>query len=286
MKLVNNVANNSGFDDFGGFDQNDFDDFVSGNSDNFDDFGGDIFNDNNNSSESSGFNGNSQNNFMNNNDNFGEDAFSEESNDNSQYNSNAFSEEANDTNNGLNKKSLIMIFSGVALLIVVIIIASAITKSSKNKQNTVQQVPVQQVTTQQVINSDDIMNSQQTAQQPVQQPVQQTQNNTVVNNVKTGGYIWTTITSSENVVFNANTTDMTFTVTNIEHRARAVDASETLVVKTTLQGSISGLAGTYELDVPYDKGIILEQRGIGTQFTVHVQLGEYNGRTVVGAITY
>ena len=284
MKLVNNVANNSGFDDFGGFNQNDFDDFTSNNSDSFDDFGEDIFNDRSNS-ESSSFN-NSQNNFTNNTDNFSEDAFGEDSNTNSQYDSNSFSEETNDTNNGLSKKSLIMIFTGVALLIVVIIIASAITKSSKNKQNKVQQVPVQQITTQQVINSDDIMSSQQTTQQYTQQPVQQNQNNTVINNVKSGGYVWTTITSSENVVFNDTTTDMTFTVTNIEHRARAVDASETLVVKTTLQGSISGLAGTYELDVPYDKGIILEQRGIGTQFTVHVQLGEYNGRTVVGAITY
>lgn len=76
---------------------------------------------------------------------------------------------------------------------------------------------------------------------------------------------------------------MTFTITSIEHKARAVDTNNNLVVITTLQGSISGLSGTYELDIPYNKGVELV---VGNSFTVHVQLGTYNGKTVVGEIQY
>ena len=34
---------------------------------------------------------------------------------------------------------------------------------------------------------------------------------------------------------------MTFTVTSVKHYARSVDANNNLVIKTTIQGSISGL---------------------------------------------
>ena len=128
------------------------------------------------------------------------------------------------------------------------------------------------------VNVDNIM---QENNQYVEQPSTNTQ--TTVTNVVQDEFVWSTITDSEQVTFNNEYTDMVFTVTGIEHRARAVDANNNLLVKTTLTGSVSGLSGTYQLDVPYNKGIKLV---VGNSFNVHVQLGSYNGKTVVGEIKY
>lgn len=275
---------NGGFNSDGGFGSNDPFDTSDGFEDNQGGFNG-------------GFDGNtSQNSFSDDgfSDGFDDGFSNNQMNTDNQFSNNDFPENPVDNAGVLSKKSYIMIAVGVGVLILVIIIASAITKAARKKnteqaattevtQEVVQEQPKQPV------NADDLMATQ--PQQPVQeqpQTVEQPQNNKVINNVKEGGTVWTEITSDDaaNVTFKDGLTDMMFTITGIEHKARAVDASETLVVKTTLTGSISGLPGTYEIDVPFDKGVKLQELGIGTQFTVHVQLGEFKGRTVVGNITY
>ena len=275
-----------GNNDFDSFDNSGFGDFdSSGFGDSFDDLG----------SDDSGFddfvrnNPSSQNESQESFDDFDSGFETNNLSNNGTYGSNDFPDTPAQDPGSLSKKSYIMIAVGVVIVIIVIIIASAVNKSMRKKQNVAEQqtqtqTVVQQQPVQQKVNADEIMGS--TQEKVESQPVQQENSNIVINNVKEGGTVWTEITSSENVVFNENTTEMTFTVTGITHKARAVDASETLVVKTTLTGSISGLPGTYELDIPYDKGVKIESLGIGTQFTVHVQLGSYNGRTVVGNITY
>ena len=101
---------------------------------------------------------------------------------------------------------------------------------------------------------------------------------------------WSEISDSEKIKFNKELTDMTFTITDIKHYARVIDATNSLEVKTTLTGTIGGLPGTYVIDIPYDKGTGLVEGSHklveGDYFTVHVQIGTYNDRKVVGEISY
>ncbi|MBO5386562.1 MAG: hypothetical protein J6A59_00230 [Lachnospiraceae bacterium] len=193
-------------------------------------------------------------------------------------------------NGTLGKKAIIMIAVGIIGIILVVIIASAITKATKNVgEQKAQSQQYQQDNTmgsanngvQQSANKnvDNIMQNSYNQQNYSNQQSQQT----VITNTKDDNFTWSEITSSENVVFNESYVDMTFTVTDIQHKARAVDTNGNLVVKTKLLGSISGLSGTYEIDVPYNKGVKLV---VGNSFTVHVQLGSFNDKTVVGEILY
>lgn len=184
-----------------------------------------------------------------------------------------------------NKKTIFIIIAiGVVGLLLVFFIAAKIgnKKQEANVNNTEYVQATEQTSSRGSQNVDNIMstgNSNTTTNQ---------QN--TVNETKSVGYVldennfnWVEISSTENVAFNDNYTDMTFTVTSIKHYARSVDTNNNLVIKTSLLGSISGLSGTYVLDIPYDKGVKLV---VGDSFTVHVQLGTYNNKTVVGEINY
>ena len=92
---------------------------------------------------------------------------------------------------------------------------------------------------------------------------------------------WTVIDDKQEIVFNGEYKELMFFITGIEHRAKLVDNS--LIVKTVLTGSLSGMSGTYELDVPYHKGVKLL---VGQEFNVKVLIGSFNGKTVVGDIKY
>lgn len=270
---------NNGFDNFDSFGNDDG--FVGDSFDDFGDFGSDSFNSEDSFDSSFGIDDTSNQpdlSMTNNGSAFADDSQT--------YSNSDFSEDSVEEAGALSKKSLIIIGAGVLALILVIIIASAVTKSIKNKNELKAQQEV--IQTQQVVeqrpasNVDNILGEGNTQQVIEQQPVVQTQT-TVVNNIKSDDTVWTEITANEAVEFRQDATDMTFTITGIHHKARAVDNNSNLVVKTTLSGSISGLSGTYEIDVPYNKGIKLV---VGDSFTVHVQLGTYNGKTVVGEILY
>jgi len=206
-----------------------------------------------------------------------------------QFDDNAgISNDQNYTNDGgLKKKALLTAAIGLAGVVLVLFIAAKINKAAqdKNIQNNQSQVQVQTQNQNQNqgnnnINVNDIISTQSQQSQQVQQQVQKP---TAVTTVTDNEFNWVVITDSENVAFNDQYTEMTFTITGITHYARSVDVNDNLVVKTTLTGSISGLSGTYSLDVPYNKGTKLV---VGNNFTVQVQLGTYNDKTVVGDIRY
>lgn len=166
------------------------------------------------------------------------------------------------------KQSIIFILVGVVVLIAVFIVAGAVNKKAKSSNSNSNK------------NVDSIMNE---GNSNAGYSNKNTNSQNIVTNQSNTGFNWKTITNKEEVQFNNEYSDMIFTVTNIEHKARAVDTNSNLVVITTIQGSISGLSGTYEIDIPYNKGVKLV---VGNSFTVHVQLGTYNGKTVVGEIQY
>jgi hypothetical protein len=102
-----------------------------------------------------------------------------------------------------------------------------------------------------------------------------------------GGYNksdnWIETEMLDDVTFQSEYIDIQFYVTDINHYVKEVEGSNNIVLKSTLTGSLSGYPGTYTLDIPYDKGIRLS---VGTSFDVQVQVGECQGRTVIGEILY
>lgn len=166
------------------------------------------------------------------------------------------------------RQAMMMVVGGIAAVILLILLIGFLDRAANNKKN-VSNVN-EQVNT--VNGNNDIKSSQ----------TQQSTSNSR-EKLKENNLTWTEITNNEAIEFAQNSTELVFTVTGIKHYARAVDTNNNLMVKTTLTGSLSGLAGSFNLDIPYDKGCRLV---VGSEFAVQVQLGTYNGKTVVGEIKY
>lgn len=179
------------------------------------------------------------------------------------------------------KISIILIAILFVIVLVVVFVASKLSNAinKDDSQNTVvqEQVVEQKQTT---------TNKKQSQSDTTQTQVQTQSTNQSATSSKQSSsadeYGWTELKDVSDISFNEEPKEMMFTVTEVHMYARQV-GSNGLNVKTTLVGSLAGLSGTYTIDVPYDKG---SKISIGTEFTVHVQLGEYSGKTVVGEISY
>lgn len=198
---------------------------------------------------------------------------------------------------GLKKQAIIMVVVGVVALLLVIAIASAVGRHSSSNNaadssnnsvnnNVVAQTPDNSANTRvDISDNNDYSNSNNTNNNSTNNNDAST--STDENSVKyvqdENQFNWVEITNNEDVQIEDNYSDMTFTVTGLKFYARSVDTNNNLVIKCVVSGSISGLSGTYTLDVPYNKGVRLV---VGNSFTVHVQLGTYNGKTVVCDMKY
>jgi hypothetical protein len=152
------------------------------------------------------------------------------------------------------KQGLIIAIIGVLIILVTLTIVRAFTGDSKKQSSTTSQ------------------NSSSTTQSV------QTSGTSYSNS--TG---WKEFTKTDNIIFNTDYVSSTFTVTSIKHYAKIVDSENNIEVKTELTGSLAGFIGTYTIEVPYSKGILLSS---GNHFDVLVQVGDYNGKIVVGEIKY
>lgn len=179
-----------------------------------------------------------------------------------------------DSDSGSVKKTaLIIAGAGLALLITVVLIAGALSKKSEQgKQEDISSTG-NQATYIQKVDPNELMN---------------TTGNNVSNTVSTPEYTaWTELNDNTEIDFK-DYIKASFTVTDIKHYVRNSSPDGTYIVKTTLTGMISGYSGTYTLDVPYNKGIILATNpdlGIGCTFDVSILIGEYNGKKFIGDIT-
>lgn len=296
---------NGNFDDFdlnsNGFSSDD--DFGFGSDDAFGDTGG--------SFEGDSFGGNSSGDLN----NVGQSQSNNESDDlfpdsgdlfdntsNSNSNDSEFNDLFNNNNaqntdeqeNGLKKNSLVIIIVGVILVIAVIFIASKVIKHNDsgeqaNAQNEQTDIDTETYDNDEYSNEDeyyddtnsDDVNNDYESDDDVNDNAQN--NQTIYENSYDEGLKWVEVSNSENIEFKKELVSAKFTVTNIKHLARAVDTNNNLVIETRILGGISGLSGTYELYVPYDRGSKLN---IGDVFDIKYQLGSYNGKTVVGDIQY
>lgn len=153
---------------------------------------------------------------------------------------------------GKSVKKVAVVLIAVGIVVVLVATSIGIAVSKKSKKSTKQ------------------ISKEETTQQDSNyvKPVKSTENNG-----------WKTVSSEEDVNFNSEYTSLTFTITGINHVARK--NGENIEIKTLLNGSVSGLSGTYELEVPYNKGI---KTSIGMSFDIECLMGEYQGAVVIGDI--
>ena len=160
------------------------------------------------------------------------------------------------------KRRLIIGGIGLAIVIVVFTVAGLV-KASREKGGEV----VYENETIAVNPSDSQVKTVETpVQQPIQQPVQQqVQYNDG----------WTVIDADKNVDLSSEVSGV-FTVTAVKHMARS-NGSET-EVKTIVSGSISGLTGKYELELPYSLARFLT---VGNTLKLKYKIGQINGNSII-----
>lgn len=73
-----------------------------------------------------------------------------------------------------------------------------------------------------------------------------------------------------------------FTVTSIKAYVKDSKTGEK-TVKAVVTGGISGLSGTYELEIPYSKA---EKLAVGDSFSVKYRIAKLNDYTIVGDVSY
>ena len=153
-----------------------------------------------------------------------------------------------------------LIIGGIGLAIVIVVFTVAgLVKASREKGGEV----VYENETIAVNPSDSQVK---TAETPVQQPIQQqVQYNDG----------WTTIDADKNVDLSSEVSGV-FTVTSVKHMARS-NGNET-EVKTIVSGSISGLTGKYELELPYSLARFLT---VGNTLKLKYKIGQINGNSII-----
>lgn len=74
-----------------------------------------------------------------------------------------------------------------------------------------------------------------------------------------------------------------FTITDLKHYAMVSNSLNDKQVKSIAKGNISGLVGTYEMEIPTYMALKLS---VGTSFKIKYQLKEQNGYKLIGDIQY
>lgn len=153
-----------------------------------------------------------------------------------------------------------LIIGGIGLAIVVVVFTIAgLVKASREKGGEV----VYENETIAVNPSDSQVKTVETpVQQPIQQQVQYNDG-------------WTTIDADKNVDLSSEVSGV-FTVTSVKHMARS-NGNET-EVKTIVSGSISGLTGKYELELPYSLARFLT---VGNTLKLKYKIGQINGNSII-----
>lgn len=162
-------------------------------------------------------------------------------------------------NNGLSLKIAII---GVVALIVIVFIARFVIVGSKNKS-------VKKEVTTESIDLDNTSNENSKVSQVDMSS----------GTYKSSGYI--EIDGNDKIELNGAMSELQFTITGIKHYAK--NNGNELRVKTVLTGALSGYSGSYDLEVPYSKGISLK---VGDAFTVYCRLGTFNNKVVIEEISY
>lgn len=159
------------------------------------------------------------------------------------------------------KRTLIIGGIGLGIILIVFIVAGFI---KANKDKTPKDETIYETNT--VVNVSPADSQVKTVENPVQQPIQQqVQYNDG----------WTVIEPDKSIDLDSEVSGV-FTVTKIKHMARS-NGVET-EVKTVASGSISGLTGTYDLELPYSLARFLT---VGNTLKLKYKIGQINGSSII-----
>lgn len=177
---------------------------------------------------------------------------------------------------GKKKRAFILGVVGVIIILGGLMIAGVITRISKSsgKQETasVKTAVETEASTRVEKESRKVEEKQETkAESSTEAPVRRV-------SLTDGG--WDEIELSELAFSNVINGD--FTVTSIKAYVKDSKTGEK-TVKAVVTGGISGLSGTYELEIPYSKA---EKLAVGDSFSVKYRIAKLNDYTIVGDISY
>lgn len=182
------------------------------------------------------------------------------------------------------KTSLVAIACGILLIVVVATVVGLFRKASNMNKDAEQQIDdTQQDTNNQ---QEDVEHQEVENQQNEQNTSNVTyDNNTYVIDERNTNSDWVELGESDiNVTVNDNLIDSNFTVMDKKYYAKIAENTDVIEIKTVLTGAISGMSGTYEIEVPYSLGKDVD---IGMNFDIHMSLGETStGEKVINEIKY
>ena len=161
------------------------------------------------------------------------------------------------------KRALIIGGIGLFLVLAVFIVAGFI-KSAKEKKATSEESQVYKETQQEISSQPSVVET--TMQQPVQQPIQQP--------IQADGD-WTVIEADKTINLDSEVTAV-FTVTGIRHLAKQTGVET--AVKSIATGSISGLSGTYDIELPYSLARFVT---VGNTLKLKYKIDQIDGQSVV-----
>lgn len=186
------------------------------------------------------------------------------------------------------KAAIISVVAGLFVVAIAFIILGNIVNKKQEPINQIQQ-PVQQ--TQQVQQPV----QQQIQQQTVDQNTQQFESDSINNNSEQsisdsiGVYNsinekneWIAFNDNLNLEFNLEA-EADFTVTSIQNYVKVANADNDKIIKSVVKGNISGLVGTYEIELPYDKASKLDT---GTLIKMKYRYCEDKGSIIVGELIF
>ena len=172
------------------------------------------------------------------------------------------------------KTALMSVGIGTVLLVIGLASANALGNKERNKGNQVTNSNLSNTTALKETESSTVGNKNNNTSSN-----NSTNNNNQVTQQSTGGWIEI---SDDTAIDSTYTIDATMTVTDIKYYA-SISSSNTRQIKAEVTGNLSGLVGTYRIDIPYDKATMLSN---GDAFSVNVVLCDKEGYKVILGIDY
>lgn len=193
--------------------------------------------------------------------------------------------EASSGKRATRKTSMTAIICGIGVVVLAVVIVGVFSKLSdkkieanKNKATVDEQVEQQVETVVEPPQKVDLGGKNTSTSQPDTKPNTSSDAKVDSNNG------WIEFSTDDSITFKDERVALTFTITKVSHYVKVVDSNSNLMVKSVLTGALSGLSGTYEIEVPYT---VASKVNPGDFFDVTVEMGtDTRGKTVVGEILY
>lgn len=172
------------------------------------------------------------------------------------------------------KNSLLFVVLGIVILIITVVLSGIIKNSKNSSKHKNEYSGTAEITSEYDYTTSEINDT-------TSEYSSTASNSDYNSNSKNGEIGWKKFEKNNEINFNSEPVKLTFTVTKIENYVKVSSSSNDFMVKTVAYGALDGYNGTYEVELPYNKGSLLKP---GASLSVEVQVGEYKGSSVIGEI--